>query len=60
MYDVASMTSGYDVSDMGSFAKRVMNMMTGKGETDGTVKDAEVEESSSDQSVVAELVTDDE
>ena len=28
MYDVASMTGGYEVSDMGSFAKRVMSMMT--------------------------------
>lgn len=27
MYDVASMTSGYDVSDMKSFAKRVMKLM---------------------------------
>jgi len=27
MYDVAAMTSGYDVDDMKSFAKRVMNLM---------------------------------
>jgi heat shock protein beta len=60
MYDVASMTSGYDVNDMGSFAKRVMNMMAEKIETDGSIKDAEIEESSSDQAVAAEVVTDDE
>ena len=58
MYDVASMTSGYDVSDMGSFAKRVMNMMAGKIETDGTVKDAVIE--SSEEAVSAEVVKDDE
>ena len=30
MYDVASMTSGYEVSDAGDFAKRVMSLMTTK------------------------------
>merc|ERR1712238_493042 len=29
MYDVASMTGGYEVSDMGDFAKRVIGMMGG-------------------------------
>jgi HSP90 family molecular chaperone len=58
MYDVASMTSGYDVSDMGSFAKRVMNMMAGTIETDGAVKDAVIE--SSEEAVSAEVVQDDE
>lgn len=58
MYDVASMTSGYDVSDMGSFAKRVMNMMAGKIETDKTVKDAVIK--SSEEAVSAEVVQDDE
>lgn len=52
MYDVASMTSGYDVKDMSNFAKRVMKMMAGEGEGDGgenVVSDAEisVEEDSS-------------
>lgn len=58
MYDVASMTSGYDVSDMGSFAKRVMNMMAGTIETDGAVKDAVIE--SSEEAVSTEVVQDDE
>jgi len=35
IYDVASMTSGYDVSDPGSFAKRIMKLMTTKAKMDG-------------------------
>eukprot|EP00551_Chaetoceros_affinis_P009260 CAMPEP_0203684766 /NCGR_PEP_ID=MMETSP0090-20130426/48204_1 /ASSEMBLY_ACC=CAM_ASM_001088 /TAXON_ID=426623 /ORGANISM="Chaetoceros affinis, Strain CCMP159" /LENGTH=605 /DNA_ID=CAMNT_0050553947 /DNA_START=1013 /DNA_END=2831 /DNA_ORIENTATION=+ len=35
MYDVASMTSGYEVSDAGDFAQRVMTLMTTKGKQDG-------------------------
>lgn len=42
MYDVASMTSGYEVGDMKSFATRVMKMMDSR--VDDTVKDAVVEE----------------
>lgn len=43
MYDVASMTSGYEVKDMKDFAKRVMQMMDDKATTasDG-IQDAEV------------------
>jgi molecular chaperone HtpG len=40
MYDVASMTSGYDVKDMSSFAKRVMKIMS-SGESGG-VTNAEI------------------
>ena len=29
MYDVASMTSGYEVVDTGDFEKRVMSLMAG-------------------------------
>lgn len=38
MYDVAAMTSGYDLGDMKSFASRVMKLMDEKavGETDST------------------------
>ena len=43
MYDVASMTSGYEVSDAGSFAQRVMSLMTTKAKQDG-VEEAVVEE----------------
>lgn len=46
LYDVASMTSGYDVADMSSFAKRVMSMMSGKIQ-DG-VPDAEIVQDSDD------------
>lgn len=31
MYDVASMTGGYEVSDTGSFAQRVMSLMSSMG-----------------------------
>jgi HSP90 family molecular chaperone len=40
MYDVAAMTSGYDVSDMKKFAQRVMKLMGDN--VDDSVKDAEV------------------
>jgi len=60
MYDVASMTSGYDVTDMGSFAQRVMSMMASGIEQDGTAKDAEVVMDDDDDSelVSAEVVDD--
>eukprot|EP00545_Synedropsis_sp_CCMP1620_P006797 CAMPEP_0119025512 /NCGR_PEP_ID=MMETSP1176-20130426/33865_1 /TAXON_ID=265551 /ORGANISM="Synedropsis recta cf, Strain CCMP1620" /LENGTH=772 /DNA_ID=CAMNT_0006981059 /DNA_START=19 /DNA_END=2337 /DNA_ORIENTATION=- len=41
MYDVASMTSGYDVTDMSSFAKRVMKIMASEEMSNG-VADAVV------------------
>ncbi len=34
IYDVASMTGGYEVSDAGAFAKRVMSLMTTKAKQD--------------------------
>jgi len=40
MYDVASMTSGYDIKDVSNFAKRVMKLMN-DGEISGSVEDAE-------------------
>ena len=43
MYDVASMTSGYDVADVRGFAKRVMGVMTNDGGSSG-VQDAVLEE----------------
>lgn len=43
LFDVASMTSGYEVEDPGNFAKRVMSLMTLKAEKNG-VKEAEVVE----------------
>ncbi|GAX11321.1 heat shock protein 90kDa beta [Fistulifera solaris] len=46
MYDVASMTSGYDVSDMRSFASRVMRLMNEK--VVSTVQDVVVENKKSD------------
>ncbi len=43
MYDVASMTSGYEVSDAGDFAQRVMALMTTKAKQDG-LEDVTAEE----------------
>jgi molecular chaperone HtpG len=39
MYDVAAMTSGYEVTDMKDFAKRVMSLMNN---AEGSVADADV------------------
>lgn len=59
MYDVASMTSGYEVSDAGNFAKRVMSLMTTKAKEDG-VEEAPVidknEEIDDSEPVVPEIV----
>jgi len=60
IYDVASMTSGYDVKDTSGFAKRVMNMMNSQSASDTSVKDAVVEETVEEPAVVAEVVKDDE
>ena len=40
MYDVASMTSGYEINDSSAFAQRVMNLMTTKAKDD--IPEAEV------------------
>jgi len=41
LYDVAALTSGYEIEDSGDFAGRILSMMTSK--TDTGIKDAEVE-----------------
>ena len=41
LYDVAALTSGYEIEDSGDFAGRILSMMTSKAKSD--VKDAEVE-----------------
>ena len=53
MYDVASMTSGYEVSDAGDFAKRVMSLMTTKAK-----QDVDNEEVSEESTVAASNDTD--
>eukprot|EP00980_Cylindrotheca_fusiformis_P006315 scaffold1354_cov112-Cylindrotheca_fusiformis.AAC.2 len=42
LYDVAGLTSGYEVKDMSSFAKRVMGLMSTGSADAGGVSDAEV------------------
>ena len=46
VYDVASMTSGYEVADAGDFAKRVMSLMSSKTGSSGVVQEGEVVEES--------------
>jgi len=41
LYDVAALTSGYEIEDSGDFAQRILSMMTSKAKVD--VRDAEVE-----------------
>jgi heat shock protein beta len=41
LYDVAALTSGYEIEDSGDFAQRIMAMMTSKAKSD--IQDAEVE-----------------
>jgi heat shock protein beta len=41
LYDVAALTSGYEIEDSGDFAKRILSMMTSKSKSD--IRDAEVE-----------------
>jgi len=48
IYDVASMTGGYEIEDSGDFAKRVMTLMTTKANQDG-VQEADVVETNEDQ-----------
>lgn len=57
MYDVASMTSGYNVDDMKSFAKRVMSLMNDQVKPDDATGD---ETDVKDAEVIPELIDDDE
>lgn len=41
LYDVAALTSGYEIEDSGDFAGRIMSIMTSKAKSD--IMDAEVE-----------------
>jgi heat shock protein beta len=42
LFDVAALTSGYEIEDSGDFAQRILTMMTGKAK--GDIADAVVEE----------------
>jgi molecular chaperone HtpG len=52
MYDVAAMTSGYEVTDMKDFAKRVMSLMNGNVES--SVTDADFSKTEAAEEVVSE------
>ena len=45
LYDVAALTSGYEIEDSGDFASRIMAIMTSKvsSSSSGGIVDAEVE-----------------
>jgi heat shock protein beta len=62
IYDVASMTGGYEIEDSGDFAKRVMTLMTTKANQDG-VQEADVvdniedeNEGQSDEAIEPEVI----
>jgi len=52
LYDVAALTSGYEIEDSGDFAQRILQMMTSKATSD--VKDAEVETVDTDETQAEE------
>jgi heat shock protein beta len=61
LYDVAALTSGYEIEDSGDFAQRILTMMTSKAKSD--VQDAEVEAVKVDapaEPAEAEVVNDEE
>lgn len=47
VYDVASMTSGYEIDDAANFAQRVMSLMTTNTQEDGIAQEAEIVEPAS-------------
>jgi len=53
MYDVASMTSGYEVSDNGEFAQRVMSLMTSKAKQDIPEEDTVAVDEKKEEGTVA-------
>merc|ERR1712238_243007 len=59
MYDVASMTGGYEVSDTGSFAQRVMSLMSSMGSSQSGevgVEDSKEENSDEDEAIEPEVI----
>ena len=59
MYDVASMTGGYEVSDTGSFAQRVMSLMSSMGSPqsgEAEVEASKEENSDEDKPVEPEVI----
>merc|ERR1712226_995169 len=60
LFDVAGMTSGYDIEDMGGFAKRVMGLMSpNSGGTQDAVVEEKVEETAEETSTETEEKKDD-
>lgn len=53
LFDVAGMTSGYDIKDMSGFAKRVMGLMSGKA--DDKVPEAEIVADNDDDGKATEV-----
>jgi len=59
MYDVASMTGGYEVSDTGSFAQRVMSLMSSMGSSQSGevgVEDSKEKNSDEDKAIEPEVI----
>ena len=60
LYDVAGMTSGYEIGDTKDFATRVMNLMSVKARDDGAAPEAVVDDDGDDDEPAkeVEVVTD--
>merc|ERR1712194_869018 len=56
IFDVAGMTSGYDIEDMAGFSKRVLGLMSSKPVVDTVAPDAVTENKDVDQEAVVESV----
>jgi heat shock protein beta len=60
LYDVAALTSGYEIEDSGDFAGRIMSIMKSKSSvSSGGIKDAEVETTKASVAVVEEQEVED-
>jgi heat shock protein beta len=60
LYDVAALTSGYEIEDSGDFAGRIMSVMKSKSSvSSGGIKDAEVETTKASVAVVEEQEVED-
>merc|ERR1711937_415009 len=56
LFDVAGMTSGYDIEDMSGFAKRVMGLMSSSQPVGGAAPDDIMVESNKDKGITEEKI----
>merc|ERR1712032_1336049 len=58
LYDVAALTSGYEIEDSADFAKRILSLMSSKA--GGVVQDAAVEDSVEKEVIEEKLASEEE